>query len=698
MRGSGLAIGSGLIVSAGGLTAACTSTPVEKGATDWDTWLLIGTDNRIVLHCPRVEMGQQVMTSLSLIVAEELDADWSLVSSKHAPLDDRFGSQRTENSETIRVYWNVMRRLGASARMHLVIAASERWQVDPESCKTHNSYVVHPDSKQKLSYGELAVDASNVSVSSDITFKNASDYRLVGTEAFRRNQFENSEDQQQFVADISVPNMLIATVRHSPKPGGSVRSLQEDTVLSRPGVKAVVQLESAVAVVADSFWNAHQAAKQLEIKWGYDTDSSLNSQQIAEIFRRGCDGAGDTIVSRGDTSVLDTLDGTIVEDYSVPFDAHASIETTACIADVRPHSCEVWAPTQAPWSTYRVARDTGLSRIDRFRERVALKLSGKAGRRVRIHAMPIGGAFGRRLKQDHVRQAIMISKAVKAPVKLQWTREQDMRNDYYRPSSHHRIRAAIDTDKNILAWHYRIAGSGILDHGIDFPYDCVNVRAAISQHPVGIRTGSMRSTAHSPNAFARESFIDELAHKANSDPAEFRLSHLAGDTRLKNVLQIACDLVDWNATVPAGRGRGVAIHPSKGSCVAQIVEVVINDNSEIVIERITCVADCGLVINPDGTRAQIEGAIVFGLSSALKTHITVSDGQIQQDNFDNFSILRLEETPRIDVHLVQSAELPGGVGEIGVPPVAPALANAVFDACGQRLRQLPLRLRKNTKV
>lgn len=683
---------TGFAIGVTSLSAGCDGE-LQTGtkAGNWRAWINIERDNSVTVYCPRMEMGQGVLTGLGMLVAEELDADWNSITVRHAPLDDEFGSQLTENSESVRVYWPIMRKLGAGARTQLIRAAAQAWKVEPSTCTASLGLVSHPASGRQASYGELADAAARLPLSAQIELKEAMNFRLLTRSAPRIDIPSMLDGSLKYTADLSFPGLLSATILHSPMLGGRVASIDNRAALAVPGVKTTVDLGFAVAVVAENFWSAEQGRRQLKVDWAKPVHAAMDEGAMRIMLKAACLQPAAAFINLGNSaSLLSSAESLLTQEYSVRYEAHATMEPMTCIADVRANSCEVWAPTQSPWAAYGVARDHGLSPFFRFCERLSRKLTGKANGLVKVHAIPMGGGFGRRLNQDFVREAVLVSKAVQAPVKLLWTREQDMANDFYRPASQHRIQAALDSQGNIAAWRHRIAGSGILDHGVDFPYDCANVRVELSYHEIGVPTGSLRSTAHTPNAFARECFMDELAVRAGRDPVEYRLSQLSKNPRLKRVLEIAAEKAGWTTPLPAGRSKGVALHPSKDSFVAQIAEISRAAEGAIRVHRVICVADCGMVFNPDTVKAQMQGAIVFGLTSALKTAISVRNGGIEQSNFHDFSLLRMNEAPNIEIYLVESADAPGGVGESGVPPIAPAIGNAIFALTGNRPRELPM--------
>ena len=656
----------------------------------WQAWLHIAPDGRITFHCPRMEMGQGVLSSTALLVCEELDASWSSMTAVHAPLDTQFGTLHTEDSTTIRTQWLELRQLGALARRQLVRAAAQRWQVTPENCSTADGVVRHPTNGSSLPYGDLAAVAATLDVEGPAKLKQPQDFRLIGKPTPRLDTVEMVDGSRRYAGDVTLPGMLSATVRHSPRAGARVLRFDERPARAIRGFRRALDLGDGVAVVADDTWSAFKAAGLLEIEWQPPATAAPDTPAMRRLLMEACRIPAKPFIAIGDASLPAAADAAAAREYAVPFEAHAPLETGCCVADVRPHSCEVWAPTQSPWLVYRTAAEHGLAGADRLLERTQRKWSGRADGRVKVHPMPMGSSFGRRLEPDVVREAVLISRAVAAPVRLTWTRESEFARDLFRPASHHRLIAALDPAGRITHWRHRIAGCGILDHGAGFPYDCENVRVEISSHDLGLATGSWRSTGHTPNAFARECFIDELAARAGRDPVDFRLAHLTRNARLRQALEIAAERAGWRSPAAGGTGHGVSLHPSKDSFVAQIAEVARLPGGAIDVRRIVCAVDCGLAVNPDGVRAQIEGAILFGLGSALAGAITVKAGHIVQQNFDTYQPLRIKGAPRIEVHLVPSAEPPGGVGEPGVPPVAPAVANALFALEGERRRELPL--------
>lgn len=689
LKQSGIAVTSGLTL--GSALSGCSDDQSNFDApAGWHVWLTIASDNSITVFCPRMEMGQGILNSFGQLAGRELDADMAFVLVRHAPLNLEFGSQITENSDSIRTHWRTMRQLGADARDTLIRAAAKKWGVVPDACTTNSGVVVHSVSGRRAEYGELSslakrlVPSSGTPLRSFNTGSSAREFRDLPTYAGLVNAGKT------YVADISLPGMLSAALITCPRVGGRVAAIDKSAAVAAIGVEAVVDLDTAVAVVADTYWTALKATRLVNVAWLDDTpyvpDHDDWKQRLQDLNKK----AGSALLKRGEAEGRLSTDSAFERVYWSPYDAHAALETTTCVADVRPNSCEVWAPTQSPWSTYAVARDNGLSAFNRFRERVSLKLSGTANNRVIIHSTPMGGSFGRRLQQDHVEQAVRISRAVGKPVKLQWSREQDMSHDFFRPASSHNIRATVDEKGQINAWRHRIAGSGILDHGSASPYDCDHELVEVTILDAGLPTGSLRSTSHSPNAFARECFIDELAAKLGIDPYVFRLLNLKNNSRLGTVLTLAAEAAGRGDALTTGWARGIAVHPSKGSFVAMVAEINADLTNGIRVERIVCAVDCGVVINESSVRAQLEGAIIFGLTSTLKSRITVRKGEVQQSNFHDYPLLRMNETPRIEIHLLASDKDPGGVGEVGVPCVAPAVANALFAASGQRVRELPL--------
>jgi isoquinoline 1-oxidoreductase beta subunit len=648
------------------------------------------------------EMGQGPYTSVPMVVAEELDADWSKVRFAAAPVDPAYnhtvyGLQMTGGSTSTWSEWERVRKAGAAARHMLIEAAAQTWKVDAGECKAENGHVIHAASGRKLSFGQLAEKAAGLKPPQDVKLKDPKDFKLVGKPTKRLDTPEKTNGKAVFGLDVSVPGMLVAVVARSPVFGGKVKSYSADKAKAVPGVRHVVQIERGVAVVADGFWPAKKGREALEVVWDEGPLATLDSRTQHEQYAELAKKPGAVARKEGNAAtVLDKAAKKLEAVYDLPYLAHATMEPMNCVADVRADRCEVWTGTQF---------QTG----DRD---AAAKDAGLKPEQVQLHTMFCGGGFGRRAVIDShfVREAVQISKAVKAPVKVIWTREDDTRGGYYRPRAYHTVSAGLDGGGALVAWQQRIvcqsfiAGTpfeaAIIKDGVDavavegaadLPYAIPNLLVDWQQAPGGVPTLWWRSVGHSHTAFVVETFLNELAHAAGKDPFEYRRALLDKHPRHKRVLEMVAEKAGWGKPPPEGRGRGIALHESFGSYLAHVVEVSVSPEGKLRVHRIVCAIDCGPVVNPDTVRAQMEGGAVFGLTAALYGEITFEKGRVKQRNFHDYPMLRMNEMPEIEAHIVPSTDKMGGVGEPGVPPVAPALANAIFAITGKRLRRLPIR-------
>lgn len=669
-----------------------------------NAFVRVGVDDFVTVIVNHSEMGQGVMTGLPMLVAEELDADWSKVRAEHAPVDAVYNHavfpiQMTGGSTSTWSEWERFRRAGATARAMLVNAAAEGWKVDAWSCRTENGFVIHPPTGRRLSYGNLAERAARLTPPEKVTLKDPKDFKLIGKATRRLDTPDKSNGKAVFGLDVNVPGMLVAVVARPPVFGGKVKSFDAERARAVPGVRHVVQIGRGVAVVADGFWPAKKGREALQIVWDEGPlamlDSATQRADYAEMARRpGALAKKEGDADAGMSKAVKKLEAV----YELPYLAHATMEPMNCVADVREGSCEIWTGTQF---------QTG----DRA---AAAEVAGLKPEQVTLHTTMLGGGFGRRAVPDShfVREATEISKLVKAPVKVVWTREDDTRGGFYRPAAYHAVSAGLDAGGRPVAWRQRvvcqsfIAGTpfeqfiikdGIDDTAVegakDLAYDIPNLLVDWHQAPGGVPTLWWRSVGHSHTAFAVESFIDELAHAAGQDPLAYRLALLGKHARLKGVLELAAAKAGWGRKkLPAGHGLGLAVHESFGSYVAHVAEASVSQEGKVIVHRIVCAIDCGPVVNPDSVRAQLEGAAVYALTAALYGEITFERGRVKQRNFHDYPMLRINEMPIVETHIVPSAEKMGGVGEPGVPTVAPAVANAVFAATGRRIRRLPMSL------
>ena len=661
----------------------------------------IGADDSVMVVVNHSEMGQGVNTALPMLVAEELDADWSKVRIEAAPVDPAynhtvFGMQMTGGSTSTWTEWERLRQAGAMARAMLLTAAAETWQVDPATCRTENGEVLHPDSGRRVSYGKLVKKASKLAPPKKVTLKDPRDFKLVGKPTRCLDTQEKGNGKGVFSMDIRLPNMLTALIARPPVFGGRVRSYDASKAKALPGVREVVEISRGVAVVANGFWPALQGRKVLQIDWDEGPLSGLDSLKQRDAYAALSKEQGAVATKQGDVGpAMDAASKKLQAAYELPYLAHAPMEPLNCVADVRADGCEIWTGTQF---------QTG----DRD---AAVEITGLEPGKVKLHTLLLGGGFGRRAVPDNhfVREAVEVSKAVKAPVKVVWTREDDIHGGYYRPAALHSIMAGLDKAGNPSAWQHEIVcqsfmvdtpfeGAMVKDgidqvavEGVaDMPYAIPNLLVRWHKAPGGVPTLWWRSVGHSHSAFAVESFIDELAHAAGRDPFEFRRALLVNHPRHKRVLELAAEKAGWRNPLAEGRGRGLAVHESFGSFVAEVAEVSVSERGEIKVHRVVCAIDCGPFVNPDTIRAQMEGGIVFGLTAALYGEITFEKGRVKQRNFNDYPMLRMREMPLVETHIVQSTEKMGGVGETAVPPIAPAVANALFALTGKRIRRLPL--------
>ena len=665
-------------------------------------FIRIESDGSVTLVMPQAEMGQGVYTSMAMLLAEELEVELADVRLEPAPADNALYAnsilheQQTGASSSVRAFYEPLRRAGAAARTLLVAAAAQEWGVDPSSCRAQSGVVTHKKTGRTLTYGALAGRAAGMPAPTEVHLKDPKQFRLIGTPARRLDSPGKVDGSAEFGIDVRLPGMKVATVAASPVVGGTLASVEQGKALTIPGVRQIVRLDDAVAVVADHMWAAKQGLGALAIRWDDGPNGRLGTADVVRELEAASAKPGIVARREGDAAAAIAAAATKLDaTYEMPFLAHATMEPMNCTVHLRKDGCDLWTGTQViPRAQATAARVTGLPL-----------------EKVVVHNRFLGGGFGRRLEYDYVTQAVRIAQQVEGPVKVVWTREEDMQHDLYRPYYYDRIAAGLDARGVPVAWTHKIVGPAILarfappvfregidpdavDAAVQLLYDIPAIQIEFVRHEEPIlNTGFWRGVGPTHNVFVIESFMDELAAAAKADPVEYRRSLLGKAPRASAVLDIAADAAGWGKPLPAGRGRGVSLLYSEwDTYAAQIAEVEVSKQGEIRVHRVVCAVDCGIAVNPDIVKAQVESAVVFGASAALWGEITVEKGRVVQSNFTDYRVLRMNEAPVIDVHLVRSNAAPGGMGEVGTPPIAPALANAVFAATGQRLRKLPLRL------
>lgn len=674
-----------------GVNWSCSADQPEADLTDSgefvpNAWLRIDSDGLVTVIVSESEMGQGTYTALPMMVAEELEADWQRVRVEHAPLEPVYGYQSTGGSTSVSNAWSTLREAGAIARTLLLQAAAQRWQVSVDACRAEQGQVLHPDSGRKVDFGELTTVAAGLPIPETIALKDPSDYRIIGTPAPRLDVPDKINGRAIFGIDVKLPGMRYATITHCPVFGGKAKSVDASRALALDGVLDVFSIDQGVVVVARDTWTAFKGKAALEIEWEPGDKQDLSSESIAASLKERQIDDSTLVTKRGTPDSL--LDESALESsYTLPFQAHVPLEPMNCTASYENGKLRIWAPTQSPSGAYDAARAATQSKLSRAAKKVQQKLFGGMDQSVEVNTTLLGGGFGRRLKQDYVSEAAQIAKRLETPVQLVWTREEDLQHDFYHPLTIHDLRGSLDERGMPLAWHHTIRGPNAKHHGASsIPYDIPNLRIDLINIGKILPVGAWRSVQHHYNTFAVEHFFDELARSGNRDPLELRLELLKQHPRLKKTLEVAAELSEWS--YESGL-YGVASHSGFGSHISEIVQLR-DDNNLLKIDKITCVVDCGTVINPDIARAQIEGSVIFGMTTALKSAIRIEDGRVVQSNFHDYPIIGMSDTPAIEVHFIQSQNSPGGIGEPGVPPLAPAIANAFLAATGRPTRELPL--------
>jgi isoquinoline 1-oxidoreductase subunit beta len=662
-----------------------------------NAFIRIDHSGKTTLVMPQVEMGQGVYTAVAMILAEELDADFRQVALEHAPPDEKlyanpvFGIQVTGNSNSIRAFWKPLRVAGAAARAMLVQAAAALWKVDPANCSAADGKVRHDLSGRVAAYGDLVDAASALPVPKDPPLKDPENFALIGKPLKRFDTPNKTDGKVVYAIDVILPGMKFATIAQSPVLGGKIARVDDSAAKKIPGVSQVVVLDDLVAVVGDHFWAAKTGLDALDIIWADGANAKVNSADIWNALRAASSHDGVIAKSVGDVEKGLTEGERVEAAYELPFLAHATMEPQNCTVALTPGACEIWTGTQV------------IARV----QSTAAEAAGLPADKVTVHNHLIGGGFGRRLEADMVASAVRIAKQVGAPVKVIWTREEDMQHDVYRPAYRDVISASLK-DGKVAAWKYKVAGSSVMarwfpaafqkgididavDSAVDMPYNIPNLQVQyVRAEPAGVITGFWRGVGPNNNVFATECFTDELARQVGKDPIEFRRAMLGTNPRLKAALDLAAKKSNLGAPLSPRAGRGVSIQSSFGSLIATVVEAEVDEFGEVHLRRVTSAVDTGIAINPDTIAAQLQGGLIFGLTAALYGEITIAEGRVQQSNFNDYRMLRIDQVPRIDVHVIKSGEEPGGIGETGATAGPPALRNAIYAATGVALRRLPI--------
>jgi isoquinoline 1-oxidoreductase beta subunit len=687
-----------------------------------NAWIRIQKDDVVTIMVSHSEMGQGISTALPMIVAEELEADWSKVHFEMAPVADvykhpKFGIQWTVSSMSVHSSWDRWREAGAAMRELLILAAARSWEVSGAECRAEKSIVIHQPSGKSLRYGELINLTDGISIPEKVRLKEPHEFKIIGQPKLRLDSRPKIDGRATFGIDVKIPGMLIATVVHPPVFGTGVRSLNPEKALAMPGVEKVLVIETGIAILANTFWQAIEAMDVLEVEWKENENRHISTELL---FKRWTEMGKEEGKSFYETGGIDEYfkgaTKPVEATYDLPHQAHATPEPMNCTAHVTKDGCEIWVPTQNPKGA----------------QEIAARITGLNNEQVKVHTTFLGGGFGRRVLVDYVGEAVEISQRVNAPVKVIWTREEDVRRDFYRAATHNVLKAVIDDKGHPIAWFHRIVGadvfgqtlpkviSGMMPDSVPrflknmatssaetlvprfvagrkaikgagpLPYDIPNMRVEFINDDPGIPLCWWRSVAPSTNCFAVESFVDELAAVSAKDPYELRYELLAQAPRLRHVVKLVADKAGWYRRPPKGIHLGIAAHDFQSTMMAMVAEVSVNQYGEVNVHRVVCAVDCGIAVNPKTIEAQVQSAVVFGLTATIKSSITIKDGKTVEGNFDDFPLLRMDEMPKVETHIVPSTNPPTGIGEVAVPLIAPAVVNAIFFATGKRVRKLPV--------
>ena len=674
----------------GGLLIGCYLPESRKLSADTSTaqnklnaFVLVGNNDIVTLYIHKAEMGQGTVTSLSMLLAEELECDWAKIHTEFPGVDRAYGGfQGVVGSQSIRTSYVSLRQAGAQAREMLIAAAAQKWGVDASVLRAENSKVINTATSDELSFGSLAEAAAKIPLPANVALKDPAQFKIVGKSRKRLDTPGKVDGSITFGIDVRIPNMVYAVVERCPVFGGTVASFDDSKTKATPGVKNVVKISNGVAVIADSTWAAMEGRRKLVVQWDEGKVAAHSTVDITKSFADAV-AAGGVAPQRtvGDAAAaLASSAKKIDAVYQTPYLAHAPMEPLNCTAWVRPDGADVWASTQ----------------MQSGAQQIAAQKTGLPAGKVQIHSQYMGGGFGRRGGVDYVGEAVEVAKALDVPVKVTWSREDDMRHDTYRPASYCKFAGAVDAEGWPVAWTASIAcpsfaGGNTSTEGVrDAAYTIPNF--AVDYHDInpGVPVSYWRSVGYSQNTFFAESFLDEMAHLGGKDPVEVRRRFLQNSPRLLATLELAAQKADWGKPLPKGHGLGVALSNNVGSNTVQIAEVSV-EKGKVKVHRVVCAVDCGAVVNPAGVAQQIAGGIAFGLSAALKGGVTIKNGRVEQGNFHQYDVVRIDEMPKVEVHIVPSQAASGGIGEASTPSIAPAVCNAIFAATGKRIRQLPIR-------
>jgi CO/xanthine dehydrogenase Mo-binding subunit len=695
-----LAATGGLLIGVGVLSGSeADAAQAAAGAPFMpNAFVRIDPDGKVTLTMPYIEMGQGTYTSIPMLIAEELEVDLATVRIEHAPPNDKLyanpliGLQATGNSNAIRGAFEPMRRAGATARVMLIEAAAQRWKVDAATCRAQHGEVTHGPSGRRAKYGALAADAAKLPVPEKVPLKPVGEFKLIGTPARRLDTPSKVNGTAKFGIDTWLPGMKVATLAQAPVFGGRLRSVDDSKAMAVHGVRQVVRLDDCVAVVADHMGAAKKGLAALVIEWDDGPNANLSTADIVEAMKKASGGPAVVARSEGDNAKAMAGAATRLEAaYELPFLIHAAMEPMNCTVHARPDSCEVWVGSQV------------LGRA----QAAAAAVTGLPVEKVTVHNHLLGGGFGRRLEVDGVTRAVQIARQVDGPVKVVWTREEDVQHDMYRPYFYDRVAAGLDAQGRPVAWSHRITGSSIIkrwappffskgldpdtvDGAVNPPYGLPNILVEYVNHEPPVPTAFWRGVGPAHNVFVVESFIDEMAAAAKQDPVAYRSSLLGDTPRAKAVLQLAAEKAGWGSPLPPGQGRGVSLQFAFDSYLAVVAEVDVPKDGDVAVKRVVCAIDTGVVVNPDTVQAQLQSAVNFGISAALYGQATLKNGRIEQSNFHDYRVLRINEAPVVETHVVKSTAAPGGIGEAGTAAIFPAVTNAIFAATGRRIRKLPV--------